>query len=576
LLGELQAQLRGGGPLLAQVLDSLAEAVTIRDRGRNIIYANRVAVELMGLDSPEEVQRRGSQAIFGDYVVLDEHGRELTIEDVPSMRMLSGEAGDPLVLQTVKRSTGEVAWRRLKAAPLRDEDGEMMAVVTVIEDITAEKTAELRDRFLARASETLMSSLDYEETLRNVAWLSVPEIADWCAVDLLDERGARQRVVVAHRDPAKLELAQQARRFEPEQLDPDRGLGRVLRTGLPELYSEIPDELLVQAAPHEEHLRLLRAVGMRSVLLVPLRAGGRTFGAMTLVSAESLRRFSEDDKRFAQRVASRAAIAVENARLATARRQIAETLQRSLLPDVVPRIEGWEIATMYRAGSAAQEVEVGGDFYDFFPTDRGWIVLVGDVTGKGVAAATMTSLVRHGARFLSKHEESPSAILAGLDEALRDQAAIALCSALCLRLEPDQVTVSSAGHPLPLIVGQDGAIREISVGGPILGAWGGGRWVDQAVPLTMAETLIAYTDGVTDARGRRERFGLRRLREVFSKHARKPPAELLAELEAALDRFQVQARADDTAALALRLSPVEVGSASDVAGEIGGRTLEVG
>src|SRR5581483_12402731 len=109
-------------------------------------------------------------------------------------------------------------------------------------------------------------------------------------------------------------------------------------------------------------------------------------------------RFDDDDREFAEHVATRAAIAVENARLATARRQTANTLQRSLLPDVVPQIEGWEVATLYRAARAAAEVEVGGDFYDFFRSADGWVVLLGDVTGKGIEAAALTSLARHGGR----------------------------------------------------------------------------------------------------------------------------------------------------------------------------------
>src|SRR5207237_1672153 len=134
----------------------------------------------------------------------------------------------------------------------------------------------------------------------------------------------------------------------PDPPNPERGVGRVIRTGIAELYSDIPDEALTAAAVDEEHLSLLRALGMRSVLVVPLRARGRTLGVMTLVTAESLRRFDESDKEFAEQLAGRAAVAVENARLATARREIAETLQRSLLPDQVPSIPGWAIATMYR------------------------------------------------------------------------------------------------------------------------------------------------------------------------------------------------------------------------------------
>jgi serine phosphatase RsbU (regulator of sigma subunit) len=424
--------------------------------------------------------------------------------------------------------------------------------VTVIEDITRERVAELRDRFMARASETLMSSLDYEETLRNVAWLAVPEIADWCAVELMDERGARQQVVVAHRDPAKLALAERLRQFEPEELSPDRGVGRILQTGVSELYQDIPDQVLVEAAVNEEHLSLLRSVGFRSVVLVPLKARGRTFGVMTLVNAESMRRFDDADRVFAEQVAARAAIAVDNARLATARRQTASTLQKSLLPDVVPRIEGWTVATLYRAASAADEVEVGGDFYDFYESDGTWLVLLGDVTGKGIEAATLTSLVRHGARFLARYERSPSRILAGLNEALREQPGLWLCTALCVRLQRDQAVVASAGHPGPLIVRDDGRVREIGCAGPILGAWSGQGSVDRQVPIAGDETLFVYTDGVIDTRGVRGRFGLRRLKRLVSDHAGQPPDRLLGDLEAELERFQVGPQADDTAALALR------------------------
>ena len=196
------------------------------------------------------------------------------MDAVPSVRLLAGEPAEPLVMRTINRSTGELKWQLLKAAPLHDEDGRRVAAVTIIEDVTRERIAELRDRFLARATETLMSSLDYEETLRNVAWLAVPEIADWCAVELVDERGTRQRVVVAHRDPAKLELAERLRAFEPEELDPDRGVGRILRTGMSELYQDIPDEVLATAAVDDEHLALLRSLGFRSVLLVPLERPG--------------------------------------------------------------------------------------------------------------------------------------------------------------------------------------------------------------------------------------------------------------------------------------------------------------
>ena len=559
LLGALEAQLRGRDPGFGEILDALAEAVTIRDSHHHILYANRAALHQMGFSSLADMQRTPPEAIFADYLVHDEHGGELTMDQIPSVRLHAGQPAEPLVLRTIHRTTGELRWELLKASPIHDADGRLLATAMIIEDITRERLAELRDRFMANASDTLMSSLDYEETLRNVAWLAVPEIADWCVVELVDERGARQQIVVAHRDPAKLELARRLRQFEPEELQADRGVGRVLRTGASEIYQNIPDDVLVQAAVNQEHLSLLRAVGFRSVVLAPLMVGGRALGVMTLVNAESMRRFDEDDREFAEQVAARAAIAVENARLATARRQTATTLQRSLLPDVVPRIEGWNVATLYRAARAAVEVEVGGDFYDFFRTDDGWLVLLGDVTGKGVEAAALTSLVRHGGRFLSRYERSPSQILAGLNEVLSEQPGLWLCTALCARLQPGEAVIASAGHPAPLVIRDDGRVREIGAVGPILGAWHGKSSIDRTVPITADETLFVYTDGVIDTRGAHERFGLARLKQALRDAAGRGPDEMLSHLEAELERFQVGAQADDTAALALR--PVSPASA---------------
>jgi PAS domain S-box-containing protein len=555
LLRELEAQLRGDRPGFAEILDVLAEAVTIRDAHDHILYANRAAQRQMGFASLEEMQRQPPQAIFADYLVHDENGDEVTMEQIPSVRLLAGQRADPLVIRTIHRATGELRWELLKAAPIHDERGEPIASVMIIEDITRERLAELRDRFLARASETLMSSLDYAETLRNVAWLAVPEIADWCAVELVDERGARHQLAVAHRDPAKLQLAERLRQFEPERLDPDRGVGRVLRTGSSVLYQQIPDAVLVQAAVNQEHLDLLRSVGFRSVLLTPLKARGHPFGVMTLVNAESMRRFDEDDREFAERVAAAAGVAVDNARLATARRETANTLQKSLLPDVVPPIDGWRIATLYRPARLADEVVVGGDFYDFYESGADWMVLLGDVTGKGAEAAALTSLARHGARFLTRYERSPSRVLAGLNDALHEQPGLWLCTALCVRLDRDATVVASAGHPAPLVVRDDGRVREIGAAGPILGAWMTTGWVDQAVPVAPDETIFLYTDGVIDTQGEHERFGTRRLKRLLSERAGRPPELLLSDLQAELVRFQVGPQADDTAALALRRAP---------------------
>ena len=195
------------------------------------------------------------------------------MSDIPSVRILRGEPAEPLLIRTVHRDTGVQRWNLLKAAPLLDEDGEIEATITIIEDVTEQKRAELRNAFLAEVSAALASSLDYEQTLRNVAELAVPGHRR-----LVRRRPARRGRRAPDRSrsrtsiPSALSLAEELRGYVPERLDPEQGLGRVLRTGEPLLYPEIPDEMLVQAAVDERHLELLRAVGFRSALIVPMRA----------------------------------------------------------------------------------------------------------------------------------------------------------------------------------------------------------------------------------------------------------------------------------------------------------------
>jgi serine phosphatase RsbU (regulator of sigma subunit) len=541
----------------AQIVDVLAAAVTIRDRGDQIVYANRAALDDMGFATLADMQRRLPRSIMDDYIVLDELGRDLSMADIPSVKLLRGERADPLLMRTVQRCSGELKWKLLKATPLLDASGATIATVTIIEDVTEVKNAELRNGFLAEAGEMLASSLDYAQTLQNVAWSVVPQLADWCAVDLFDETGAREHVVVAHSDPERLELAERLREYQPGELDREYGVGKVLATGRSELFDEIADEALVQAARDEEHLALLREMAMRSVLLVPLRTPLRTLGVMTLVMSESQRTFSWGDLEFAEQLAARAAMAVENAMLYRVRAQIAETLQRSLLPERVPAIPGWDVATLYRPAGAEREIEVGGDFYDFVELDDGWLVIIGDVTGKGLQAAALTSLVRHSARFMCRIDPRPSAVLGAIDDALVEHGEMSLCTALCVRVRADEIVFCAAGHPMPLVVGAGGELREAGRPGRLLGMPGRVSWQDQRLEIAEREMLLIYTDGVTDTRGDGGRFGDERLHELLRTRAGSSPTVLLSALDGALAAFRLGPQADDTAAVALARAPAE-------------------
>ena len=535
-------------------METLGEAITIRDPQDNLVYANRAAIEHLGFDSLEDLQRQSLASIMADYVVHDEHGRPLSMRDVPSVRLLRGEQAEPLLMRTVNRRTGQARWQLLKTAGLPDADGALVAAVTVIEDLTAVKTAEVHMRVLSEAGRVLTSTLDLPQMLQDLADLAVPEFADWCAVDLVDDGLVRDQVAIAHRDPARRALVARLTQFQATDVDPESTLGRVIRTGDAERVFEVSAERLARGAHDPQDLAILRALEIRSVIVVPLRVRSRTVGAMTFCTAESQRRLTDDDLELAEQLASRAAVAVETMRLHSTVRRVSETLQQSLLPAEPPDLPGWELAALYRPAGAAQRIEVGGDFYEVFVAGSASIAVIGDVTGHGVAAATLTALMRHGARFASRLEPQPAAILRRLDEELRERTGGALCTALCARLGAGELVLSSAGHPPALIVDGNGAVTEAPDSGPLLGAFDDARWHEERVSVDPRGLVLFYTDGVTETAGTDERFGRERLRRLLGEHAGAEPAELLDALSAALDEFREGEARDDVAALALRPS----------------------
>lgn len=534
-------------PRLTPVLDALAEAVTIRAPDHSLIYANQAALDRMGLKTLAELQEADPQALMTDYETIGEDGQAISLQDLPSVRLLRGEDPEPLVMRTVNRVSGEERWVVLKATALRDEDGTVRASVTIIEDVTDERRASLRLEFLARAGDILASSMDYEQTLRNVAGLVVPELADWCGVDLFDMEGRRESVAVAHKDPDKLKLAERLRSYEPDELDPQRGLGKVRDTGESLLYLRVTDEMLASAAVDQEHLSLLRSVGLRSALLVPLAIQGRVIGALTLVTAESARNFDQADLDFARQIADRAALAVEHARLYTERSYAARTLQMSLLPRPLPKVPGWSVAAEYEPAA-----EVGGDFYELWQVGEDWMLMLGDVTGKGVDAATLTALARHTAWEASQANTSPAYVLCRVDAALKHRGSLALCSAVCVRLRGAKATIAAGGHPLPLLL-RDGNVMPVGEHGSLLGALRNVHWSESTCVLQPGEMLVTFTDGVTDALGSDgARFGDERLKHQLA-HLDSGSADTVCDaITGSLRSFQHGEQADDIAIVVLQ------------------------
>ncbi|MFO0610765.1 MAG: PAS domain S-box protein [Polyangiales bacterium] len=311
------------GPLAAAqrgIADAMPQIVWTHDANGVATYFNRKWTEYTGLDLAETL-RVGPHTLVhpGDY---------------PEVARLfeAARAGlAPIEVEYRLRRARDGAWRWhvARVIPLVDERGAPPTFVGVATDIDDQRRAREVQRFLVEASNVLGTSLDLTRTLNDVAQLVVPHLADWCAIDMLTEQGGLERAAVAHVDPAKVSLGWELwRRLPPDPRDP-RGVYGVLRTRRAERLEEIPDALLAETIPDPDLLATVRRLGLRSSICVPLVARDGVLGALTLVSAESGRRYDADDAAFAEEFARRIAIAVDNARLyteATAARAAAEAV----------------------------------------------------------------------------------------------------------------------------------------------------------------------------------------------------------------------------------------------------------
>ena len=538
---------------LGRILDVMAEAVTVTEADGRLVFANLAALERMGAKTVEEARAAGPEGLLARFEITDEMGRPVDPEELPGRALLRGRPVEPKLLRLTQKATGRVFWTLVKASEFEDDEGHRLAI-NVLEDVTVAKERELRERFLSHASEVLASSLDYEETLARVAELAVPDLADWCSVEMIEGTTIHQ-LAVAHVDPAMVALARDLQQRFPPSLDDPTGVGAVLRTGQGEFYPTIPDELLVANARDEDQLRVIRELEMHSVMIVPMRSReSEVLGAITFVAAGAPRRFSETDLAFVEEFAARAGSAVENARLYRERSETAETLRRSLLPARLPAATRWRSATLYRA--AAPEREIGGDFFDLIETEGGFTVVIGDVTGKGIEAAALTAMARHSLRASALLGLSPAASLALLNRLLFEQEEFSLATAVVARVAiaagEAAMTLASAGHPLPLRHRLGGAPVEAGTSGILLGLDATGAWPERTVHVATGDTLLFYTDGVTDTPGRRGRFGETRLRTVL-RGCPQEPEELLEAIDRALAEFRSGESLDDVAMLAVLL-----------------------
>ena len=531
---------------LQAVLHNLVDAVTVQRVDGRLVYANQAAAEMLGTETAEQLVATPPEKVVSRFQSFTEDGAPLDVDRLPGRRLLRGESAEPLLVRAVNLATGEERWRVVKASPVAHAGGEPELVVNVIEDVTEVKRSELHQRLLADASRTLSSSLDSNATLQRMADMTVPRFADWCSVAIPGDDGTLEQVAVAHADPSKVELVRGLEQRLPALIE-DLGVAAVIRGGTAHM-ADVPDELLRRAGGDDEHYELLKGLGLRSAIVVPIEGGGEeALGAITFVTAESGRIFDSRDLAVAEELARRAGVALVNARLYEQRSAVAHTLQQALIPRDLPEIPGWQLSSLYHP--AAEGSDVGGDFYDAFRIPDGWMLVIGDVCGRGVDAASVTALARYTLRAAGALSGDMVMAVAQLNGWLLERGADGICTVVTLVLrDSGEAEIVSAGHPPPLLL-RGSEVLPLEERGPMLGFVRNASWPLQRVRLEPGDQLVLYTDGVIELPGDEERFGEERLRAAVSGAG--SPEAVLDRVRAAHRAFSERPAEDDLAMLSV-------------------------
>ena len=558
----LSAELSSAEQQLEVILASVDAGVTVRDRHGRMVYANQAAADLLKLPDPDAVLAHPPGGLMERFDVYTEEGELVDLTAMSGTRLLRGETAPRAVtVRNVVKETGEERWLLNKATAVTGSDGAVLLAINLIEDITETKRNEIAQRLMAQTARTLAVGATLPDTLQAIVDAAVPSLADWAGVDLLDSSGRIQTLAMAHRDPSKVDLGWSLRRHWPHPA----GLAGVIATGEARLVHNITDEMRVAAAQDDEQLAILREIGLNSAMTAPVRAGDRILGALTFVSASS-RRFDARDLQLACDLGRQAGLVIDSAELHAAQFHIAQTLQAGLIPHSLPEIDGWTLASAFRAAGRANEV--GGDFYDVLRFDGGWAAIIGDVVGKGAEAAALTAMARHTVAAIVESTGDLVYALQVLNRRLRARrpqySGLCTMAAVTVR-EGDRVALVSAGHPLALLR-HDGAVAAVGRPSPMLGLVDDLEIVTTTIDVAPGDQLIMYTDGVLDATGAAQRFGERRLVDTV---ARLPagdgtPAALLD----AVDDYRDGDQVDDIAIVSLTRTPTDGRRPSGTAGKL--------
>jgi PAS domain S-box-containing protein len=477
------------------------------------------------------------------------------------------------------RRDGSAFWNQVAISPVFDSAGELVNFVGVQNDVTErivveqERRAALAEaeearaqlRLLTEATTQMTGALGVVDACERLARSLVPELADMCAVDVLDVpgQGVPRRLAVAAREAGDEERLRALGQLRTYHVGGGSDTGSVLAGDRPVLVPELPERGVDRYPDDPAAAAVYDTLRLRSVMVVPVRARGRVLGALTLTTQHPYgRRYGQRDLHLATDIAGRAGLAIDNVRLYETEHAAAVTLQRSLLPALC-NVPGIQVAARYRAGVDGHHV--GGDWYDVVDlSDGAFGLAIGDVVGHDLQAAAAMGQLRAVLRSYAWDGGSPGSVLDRCDQLVQGLDMAAMATAVYARIEPPgpdrmrELRYANAGHPAPLVLVPDGRLLRLDEHrSPMIGAVrslgrraGPGRAeaVLQCPPGTL---LLLYTDGLTDVAGEDFDRRVALLESTLTALPAGTPAD--AVVERVLEVCSPPEPRDDVALLAVRL-----------------------
>lgn len=562
-----------------RALDATDVAFTVTDprqKDNPLVWVNPAFTRLTGYPAAEAV---GRNCRF-----LQGEGTDPGTVERLRRAIASGQAESVTILN--RRKDGTAFWNRVSINPVFDDSGEVVSFVGIQTDVSEEvqlnqereqaleaeriarrETERARARLstLVEATTQLAATLDLDEALDRLASISVPSMADWVAINLVDTHGKIYSTTVRHRDGMN-DLIERFKELQPVSLNDRSGVYRLLAGSEPILMAEASPEAVAGNFTDEEMVAVVAGLGLGSIIYVPLISRlHRIVGTMILVATPTGRRFNQEDLETAADLGRRAGLTIDHARIYEHEHRAAVILQRSLLPHL-PEVRGATIAARYLPGE--DTADVGGDFYDVLPLPDGSIgFAIGDVVGHDMTAAAAMGHLRGILRACvwdeaegADRQNDPGLVLDRVDHLVQRLEVASLATLFYGRLtfgsapgQPAMLRYANAGHPELLLRGPGGEVKRLSGGaGLLLGVAEVGPRPTGEVPVAPGSTLVAYTDGLVERRNMNIDEGIDALAATLASL----PPDIEPEPEASsLVATASTDRDDDIALLVLRLDP---------------------